>query len=61
MITLFRSIRLWQLRTKWRLALWQFVDQQAKELLKNPEEIEKKFVSALVEIIHNENPNRHTD
>ena len=61
MITLFRAIRLWQLRTKYRLALWQFVDQQAKELLKNPEEIEKKFVSALAEIIHNENPNRHTD
>ena len=55
MITLIRTIRLWQLRTKWRLALWQFVDQQAKELLKNPEEIEKKFVSALAEIIHNEN------
>ena len=55
MITLFRAIRLWQIRTKWCLALWQFVDQQSKELLKNPEEIEKKFVSALAEIIHNEN------
>ena len=55
MITLFRMIRLWQLRTKWRLAFWQFVDKQASELLKNPEEIEKKFVSALAEIIHNEN------
>ena len=54
MITLFRAIRLWQIRTKYRLALWQFVDQQAKELLKNPEEIEKKFVSALAEIIHND-------
>ena len=58
MITLFRTIRLWQLRTKWRLALWQFVDQQAKELLKNPEDIEKKLVSALAEIIHNENPKK---
>ena len=58
MITLFRAIRLWQLRTKWRLAFWQFVDKQAKELLKNPEEIEKKFVSALAEIIHNENPKK---
>ena len=58
MITLIRTIRLWQLRTKWRLALWQFVDQQAKELLKKPEEIEKKFVSALAEIIHNENPKK---
>ena len=58
MITLFRTIRLLQLRTKWRLALWQFIDQQAKELLKNPEEIEKKFISALAEIIHNENPKK---
>ena len=58
MITLIRAIRLWQLRTKYRLALWQFVDQQAKELLKNPEKIEKKFVSALAEIIHNENPKK---
>ena len=58
MITLIRAIRLWQLRTKYRLALWQFVDQQAKGLLKNPEEIEKKFVSALAEIIHNENPKK---
>ena len=58
MITLFRAIRLWQLRTKWRLALWQFIDKQASELLKNPEEFEKKFVSALAEIIHNENPKK---
>ena len=55
MVTLFRVIRLWQLRTKWRLAVYQFIDKQATELLKNPEEIEKKFVSALAEIIHNEN------
>ena len=58
MITLFRAIRLWQLRTKWRLAMYQFVDKQANELLKNPEEIEKKFISALAEIIHNENPKK---
>ena len=54
MITLYRVLKLWQLRTKWRLALWQFIDKQASELLKNPEEFEKKFVSALAEIIHNE-------
>lgn len=58
MITLYRVLKLWQLRIKWRLALWQFIDKQAKELLKNPEEIEKKFVSALAEIIHNENPKK---
>ena len=58
MITLFRLILLKQKKIKWELALWQFIDQQAKELLKNPEEIEKKFVSALAEIIHNENPKK---
>ena len=54
MITLFRWILLKQKKIKWELALWQLVDKQAKELLKNPEEFEKKFVSALAEIIHNE-------
>ena len=54
MITLFRWILLKQKKIKWELSLWQFIDQQAKELLKNPEEIEKNFVSALAEIIHNE-------
>ena len=58
MITLIRWIILQQKKIKWELALWQFIDKidkQATELLKNPEEIEKKFVSALSEIIHNEN------
>ena len=58
MITLFRWILLKQKKIKWELALWQFIDQQAKELLKHPEEVEKKFVSALAEILHNENPKK---
>ena len=58
MITLFRWILLKQKKIKWELALWQFIDQQAKELLKNPEEIEKKLVSALADIIHNDNPKK---
>lgn len=51
MITLFRAIRLWQLKTKWKLAFWQFVDKQAMELIKNPEEIEKKFVDSIAKLI----------
>ena len=58
MITLFRWIILQQKKIKWELALWQFIDKQATELLKNPEEIEKKFIPALAEIIHNENPKK---
>lgn len=50
MITLFRMVRLWQLRTKWKLAIWQFIDRQAMELIKNPEEFEKKFMDSLAKI-----------
>ena len=55
MITLFRWYLYKTKEIKWKLAFWQFIDQQATELLKNPEEIENKFISALAEIIHNEN------
>ncbi len=57
MITLFRKIRLWQLRTKWLLAMWQFIDKQLIEIVKNPEEIEKKIMPYLAEIIHNDKNN----
>lgn len=52
MITLFRTIRLWQLKIKWKLALMQFLDQQLSDLTKNPQELEKKFVDAIAELIH---------
>lgn len=52
MITLFRIIRKWQLKVKWELALWQFVDKQLMTIAENPEEIEKKIMPYLVEILH---------
>ncbi len=57
MITLLRKIRLCQLRTKWQLAIWQFIDKQLMEIVKNPEEIEKKIIPYLAEIIHSQNNN----
>lgn len=60
MITLFRIIRLWQIRTKWRLAIWQFIDKHAIELIKNPEELEKKFVDSLAKLIHESNNKSET-
>ena len=54
MITLVRWYIMKTKEIKYRLALWQFIDKQTSELLKNPEEFEKKFISALAEIIHNE-------
>ena len=47
MITLYRAIKLWQLRTKWRLAIWQYIDSQAIELIKNPGEVQKKLATAI--------------
>lgn len=61
MITLFRRIRLWQLRTKWKLAFWQFIDKQAAALLKNPEELEKMFVHELAELTHYANQSNSTE
>ncbi|WP_301093074.1 hypothetical protein [Bacteroides acidifaciens] len=55
MITLYRMIKLWQIKTKWNLAIWQFIDKQTMEIIKNPEEIEKKFVHELAKIIHDSN------
>ena len=55
MITLFRMIRLWQLKIKWKLAVLQFIDKNVEQLIKNPEEIEKKFVSAFAELLNNTN------
>ncbi len=58
MITLFRKIRLWQLRTKWQLAMWQFIDKQLMEIIKNPEEIEKMIMPYLAEIISKSTANK---
>ncbi len=55
MITLFRKIRLFQLRTKWQLAMWQFVDKQLMEIVKNPKEIEKRIMPYLAEMISKSN------
>lgn len=52
MITLLRTLRLWQLKTKWKLAFWQFIDKQSTDLMKHPEELEKKFISEIAKIIH---------
>lgn len=55
MITLFRTIRIWQLKVKWKLTFWQAADKLAMELIKNPEELEEKIVHELSALIHNAN------
>ena len=58
MVTLFRMVRIWQLKVKWKLTFWQAADTLAMNLIKNPEELEKKIVHELSELIHNTNPNQ---
>lgn len=55
MITLFRMFRCWQLRAKWRLALWQFIDKQAMELINDPENLEKRLLDSFAKMIHESN------
>lgn len=51
MITLIRWILLKQKEIKWKLAFYQFIDQQ----LKNPEELEKKIMDSIAKLIHESN------
>lgn len=53
MITLFRWFILQTKKVKWELALWQFLDKELTILMKNPEEIEKKLMPYLAELVHN--------
>lgn len=57
MVTLYRMLKTWQIRIKWRLALWQYIDQQATEIIRNPHEFEKKLVSYIAKSIHNASRN----
>lgn len=35
--------------------MWQFIDKQAMEIIKNPEELEKKIMNSFAELIHESN------
>ena len=54
MITLLRWYLYKAKEIKWKCALWQYADKQLTTLVKNPEEIEKKILPFLVQIIHDE-------
>jgi hypothetical protein len=52
MITLFRYWLYKSKEIKWKCALWMELDKQLTNLAKNPEEIEKKIIPYLAELIH---------
>ena len=52
MITLIRMIIVKYYKTKWECAFWQFLDKELTTLTKNPEEIEKKIMPYLANLVH---------
>lgn len=52
MITLFRYIFYKMKEIKYKFIFWQFVDKELTELIKNPEELEKKFIAEIAKLIH---------
>lgn len=57
MITLLRWYLYKTKEVKWKLGFWQFADKRLTELIKNPEELEKKFMDLLAKVIHESNKN----
>lgn len=51
MITLIRYYIMKSKEMKYRLMLWQFIDKLFDELVKHPEEIEKKIISYIADAV----------
>lgn len=54
MITLIRWYLYKAKSIKWKCALWMELDKQLTTLIKNPEEIEKKILPFLAQVIHDD-------
>ncbi len=57
MITLIRWYLLKAKEIKLKLAFWSFIDQIINEIVKNGDGIEKKLISEITKLIHEDNKN----
>lgn len=57
MITLIRWYLLKAKEIKLKLAFWSFIDQIINEIVKNGDGVEKKLISEITKLIHEENKN----
>ena len=55
MITLFSWVLLKQKEIKFKLAFYQLIDKYVTAMIKDPEELQKKILPYLAEVIHNTN------
>ena len=61
MITLIRWFVYKSKEIKWKCALWVELDKQLTNLIKNPEEIEKKIMPYVAQIIHDSSRSQKTE
>lgn len=57
MITFIRWYLLKAKEIKLKLAFWSFIDQIVNEIVKNGDGVEKKLISEITKLIHEENKN----
>lgn len=57
MITFIRWYLLKAKEIKLKLAFWSFIDQIVNEIVKNGDSVEKKLISEITKLIHEENKN----
>lgn len=55
MITLFRWLFYKMKEIKWKFIFWKFADKELTELIKSPEDLEKKFIEEFAKLIHENN------
>ncbi len=58
MITLIRWYLLKAKEIKLKLAFWSFIDQIINEIVKNGDGVEKKLISEITKLIHEDNKNK---
>ena len=59
MITLIRWYLLKAKEIKLKLAFWSFIDQIINEIVKNGDGVEKKLISEITKLIHEDNKNKN--
>jgi len=61
LVTLIRYILLCQKRVKLKLAFCSFLEQELKEVIENKDDLQKKLIHEIAEIIHIENQNNNKE
>lgn len=50
-----------QKRVKFKLALYNFLEQELKEVIENKDDLQRKLIHELVDVIHTDNQNNNKE